>query len=112
MVVMSVPLREWIFRWLLQLFLRQRVGGRRLPRPGVDRADGAARDVSISERLDVEIEILDGAEPVGEAAQQFRKLPRLALRIGHADGLEPKGLAGRSLREPPEIGGDQGRDLG
>src|SRR3984893_16224829 len=112
MVVMSVPLREWIFRWSLQSFLRQRVRGRRLPRPGVDRADGAARDVSISECLDVEIEIIDGAEPVGQGAQQFRKLPRLALRLRHAHGLEPKSLAGRSLREPPEIGRDQGRDLG
>src|ERR1700675_4278356 len=60
LVVMSVPLREWIFRSALQSVLRQRIRGRRLPGSGVDRADGAAGDVSISQCLDVEIKILDG----------------------------------------------------
>src|SRR6202022_2519196 len=85
-----VPLGELIFK----LVLRQRVCRRRnLPGPGVDGADGGAGDVSIMQRLEVEIKTLDGAEPFGQTAQQSCELARLCLRLRHADGLEPKGPA-------------------
>src|SRR5450756_673525 len=83
-----------------------------MPGSGVDGADGAPGDVSISQRFDVEIKILDSAQPVGQGAQQAGEFPRLALRFRHADGLEAKNLSGRSLREAPVIDRDHGRDLG
>ena len=56
-----------------------------LPRFGIDGADGGAGDVSILQRLDVEIKILDRTQAVGQGAQQFGKLAGLGLRLGHAD---------------------------
>src|SRR5215212_7198369 len=48
---------------------RQRVSWRRyLPCSGVDGAYGGARDVSITESLDVEIKLVDRTEPVGQGA--------------------------------------------
>src|SRR6266576_2282060 len=100
-VVMSgVPLREWISG----LVLRQRICRRNLPCSGIDRADGGAGDISILQRLDVEIESIDWPDAIGQAAQQLRKFAGLALRLSHADGFEPETTAGGYLREPPEIG--------
>src|ERR1700683_309842 len=116
MVVMSVPLRAWIFGWSLQLVSesvrRQRIRRWRLPGPDVDGTDGAAGDVSISERLDVELKTVDRTQPVGQGAQKLRQFPDLCLRLRHADGLEPEDLSRRGLRETAEIGGNHGCDLG
>src|SRR6202040_1057908 len=92
MVVMSVPLR--VDLWLISSVklvgsvLRQCIRRWRLPGPDVDGADGAAGDVSISERLDVEFKTVDRTEPVRQGAQKLRQFPRLCLCLGHADGLE------------------------
>src|SRR5258705_8928334 len=94
------------------LILRQRIRRRNLPCSGVDRADGGAGDISILQRLDVEIESLDRPDAVGQAAQQLRKLTGLALRLSHADGLEAEATPGGYLREPPEIGCNHRCNLG
>src|SRR3954471_16102153 len=83
-----------------------------LPGPGIDGVDRTAGDISIPQGLDVEVEIINAAQPVGQGVQEFRKLFRRGLRLGHADGLEAQRATGRYLREPAEIGGDYGRDLG
>src|ERR1700704_4269144 len=92
------------------LVLRQRICRRNLPRSGVDGADGAACNISILQRLDVEIKILDSPDAVGQGPQHFPKLPGFGLRLGHVDGLEPKGQSCRNLREPAEVGGNAGCD--
>src|ERR1700677_2954964 len=86
--------------------------GWNMPRLGVDGADGSACDVSIPQRLDVEIKVLDGAQPVGQGAQQLGKLSGFGLRFGHANRLEAEAAPGGDLREPPEIGRYYGCDLG
>src|SRR6266404_8351936 len=58
----------------LWLVLRQRICRWDLPCSGIDRADGSASDISILQRLDVEIESLDRPDAIGQAAQQLRKL--------------------------------------
>ena len=88
-----------------QLVLRQRVRGRRLPRSGVDRADGAARDVSIPERLDVEVKILDGAEPVGRRLESGGRSYTIAgvaqNSINEAFGEPPMPMIYLSYRDRP-----------
>src|SRR5271155_3666614 len=42
-----------------------------LPGSGVDRADRVSGDISIPERLDVEIKIRDSAPAIGQGAQQL-----------------------------------------
>ena len=88
----------------LWLILRQRICRWNLPCSGIDGADGAAGDISILQRLDVEIESLDRPDAIGQATQQLCKLAGLALRLSHADGLEAETTPGGYLREPSEIG--------
>src|SRR2546423_1439387 len=64
MVVMLCPLAR-----AHRLVRSQRVGWRRyLPCSGVDGTDGGARDVSITESLDVEIKLVHRTEPIGQGA--------------------------------------------
>src|SRR6185437_15056306 len=84
----------------------------RLPRIGVDGADGSAGDIRILQRFDVEFKVFDLAEPLGQGAQQFGELLRLGLRLLHADRLETERRSGRRLRETADIGRNDGRDLG
>ena len=79
---------------------------RHLPGQDVDGADGGTGDVSILQRFEVQIKILDIAETVGQRAQQFREVLQLGLRLGHADRFEAKATARRGLREAAEVGRD------
>ena len=83
-----------------------------LPGAGIDRADGVAGDIGIVQGIEVEINAFEGAQPVGQGAQQVCKLARFGLRLSHTDRLEPERVPRGGLREPPEIGGNHRRDLG
>ncbi len=83
----------------------------RLPGAGIDRIDGAARDISTTQGVDVEFGGFEAAQTLGQGAQQVCKLSRLRLRLRHAHGLEPERRSRRRLRQPPEIGRYHGGDL-
>ena len=75
-----------------------------MPGSGIDRVDGVAGDIGIVQCVDVEINVYNIAQPVGQGAQQFCKFAGLRLCLRHADGLEAKGVPRLYLGEPPEIG--------
>src|SRR5205823_14936259 len=67
---------------------------RLLPRPGIDRVDGAACDISILQCLDVEVKAFDRAQTIGQGAQQRREFLSRILRLTDADCLEPESGSG------------------
>src|SRR5207302_10117124 len=83
-----------------------------LPSPRIDRVNGVSGDISMPQRLDVEIKILVSAQAVGQGAQPFCEVPRRILRLRHADRLEAKSGSGRYLRETSEVGRNHGGNLG
>src|SRR6266566_2200619 len=66
MMIGPLPVSGSLVRLVRPRCVRRR---RNLPCPGIDGADGAAGNISISERVDVETGIVDGAQPVWQGAQ-------------------------------------------
>src|ERR1700730_9759932 len=83
-----------------------------LPCCGIDGTNGGAGDVSIMQRLNVEIKAFDIVQPVGQGTQKFREMAQRRLRFRHADRLEAESTPGGRLCKAAEIGRDHGSDIG
>src|SRR5690348_2086873 len=92
-------LRSTVFIGLASLQVSLWVLGQRasLPGLGIDRTDGAARNIGSLQRLDVELNAFDSVEAVRQGAQQLRELPCFRLRFPHADGFEAERGSGGQL---------------
>src|ERR1700744_1268719 len=74
---------------VVMMRVRLRVDGsvrcRDMPGVGVDGADGAAGDVGILQRFEVEIKVFDIAQPVGQGADQLHEAFQFPLRFRHSN---------------------------
>ena len=80
------------FRYCIDCSFRTRCFGQlyREPGSGIDGADRTARDISIVQRIDVEINIYDSPQPVGQGAQPINNFLASAWASAMATALKRK----------------------